>query len=490
MNHELRFHRSVSIVHTVRTGALGLLLACGVASCGDPAAPKAADATAGGAKAASPVTPSPAPAREKPAAVAAKPTGLRFETVLQRLPDLPRIPVQLVPHPDGGSFFILGRNGNIHHYDRPLEAFPISKETLPESSAKFAGRITKAKIDGSFEKGDMGTLSMTLDPDFLTNKFFYIWYADQGDKHVALDRFVWREDAAAVSASRVNVIRFSRREAPAPYHMGGVAKFLPDKTLLLMSGDAERPELSQDRKDLNGKMIRIRPKPGPEGGYEVPADNPHVGDPAWAPEIVAHGLRAPFRAHLRRGKDLWFGDVGAIYEEINVWRGGTADFGWGHGPITDGDDAPEGTVKPLVKWSQAVDFAAEDPDYAGETRLAAGFGVIYEDVATDRYQGFLSGKGIFFDIMRGWIRAGTITDDGRIVDHRHVGHRQFVSDMVVGRDGYVYGVTWDAPVSVFRLRLSNEIKPSPKAAPVASSADDTSGPRREHTAASRKSDAK
>lgn len=466
-------------VRTRRVGGLALLVAVlALPACGDAApAPAAGTAPApsavGGENA--PVAAEETGAGRSPAR---KPVGVRFEAVLQRLPNLPRIPVQLVPHHDGGSFFVLGRNGDLFHYDRPLESFPLGKETYPPGTDKYGGRITKVKIDGSYEKGDMGTLSLTLDPDFVTNGFFYVWYADKPDKNVALDRFTWGKDPAAVVASRTNVIRFSRRDPPAPYHMGGVAKFLPDKTLVLMIGDAERPELSQDRKDLNGKMLRIRPKP--EGGYEVPADNPHVGDPAWAPEIVCHGLRAPFRGFLRKGKELWFGDVGSVFEEINVWSGGAQDFGWGRGHLTDGPDVPAGAEKPLVWWSQARDYAAEDPDYEGETRLSAGFGVIYEDVAQDRYAGFLTGKGIFFDIMRGWIRAGRITDDRKIVDHAHIGHRAFVADMVLGRDGYVYGVTWDAPVSLFRLRLADEIKKSPK--PAASAPAEPAGPRREHAA--------
>ncbi|HYC76657.1 MAG TPA: PQQ-dependent sugar dehydrogenase, partial [Planctomycetota bacterium] len=325
------------------------------------------------------------------------------------------------------------------------------------------GKIRRVKIDGSFAWGDMGTIGMALDPKFLENRRFYVWYADKPDKNVALDRFEWRDRTSETAGTRVNVITFSRREPPAPYHMGGVVKFLPDGTLLIGTGDAERPELSQDRKDLNGKLLRIRPKD--EGGYEVPTDNPHVGDAAWRPEIVAHGLRAPFRAHLRDGKHLYFGDVGAVYEEIDLWKGGAVDFGWGHGVVSDGPTQPEGTVKPLVSWSQNRDFAAEDPDYNGETRLSAGVGPIYEGFSQDRYDGFLTGKLIFFDVMRGWIRAADLDAEGNVAGHRHVGHRQFISDMILGRDGYLYGVTWCRTESIFRLRLSHEIKPGPKAPP-------------------------
>jgi glucose/arabinose dehydrogenase len=466
MKHPMK--ASILRVGCTATLALRAVLLCALSACdGDRVRGAATSAVAGAAD----------PAASRPAAPPRKPTGLRFETVLQRLPNLPPIPVQLVPHPDGGSFFILGRNGELCRYDRPLEAFPVTGEALPPSAAKFPGRISRVQVDGSFASGDLGTLALALDPDFTTNAHFYVWYADKPGKNVVLDRFTWGPVAADVAKSRVKVIGFSRRDPPAPYHMGGVLKFLPDKTLIVMSGDAERPELAQNRLDLNGKLLRIRPRYGAEGGYDVPADNPHLGDAEWRPEIVCSGLRAPFRGFLRRGKELWFGDVGAVFEEVNVWRGGTVDYGWGHGPVTDGINAPEGTEKPHVVWSQTKDFAFEDPDYDGDARLSAGFGVIYEDVVADRYAGFLAGKALFFDIMRGWVRAAEIGADGRLGEHRHVGHRSYISDMIVGRDGYIYGVTWDAPVSVFRLRLSHEIKPAPKSARVAPS--EVAAPRRD-----------
>jgi hypothetical protein len=149
--------------------------------------------------------------------------------------------------------------------------------------------------------------------------------------------------------------------------------------------------------------------------------------------------------------------------------------------LTDGFTAPEGTEKPHVVWSQSKDFAFDDPDYEGDARLSAGFGVIYEDVVEDRYAGFLTGQALFFDIMRGWIRAGAIDADGRLSSHRHVAHRSYISDLLIGRDGYIYGITWDAPVSIFRLRLAHEIKPAPK--PPRALSTEASAPRREPGAA-------
>jgi glucose/arabinose dehydrogenase len=402
------------------------------------------------------------PARPVEPASKPPPSAVAVELLLQGHPLVPNTPVALALSPATAGFFVLGRDGDLFHYDRPIESFDVTTEGAAPRIASYPGVIKRQKIDGSFAWGDLGTLGLALDPEFADNRFLYVWYCDKGDDNVALDRFTWSPVTSRFAASRRNVIRFSRRDPPAPYHMGGIVQFLPDGTLLIGSGDAERPALSQDRMDLNGKLLRIRPRRTADGGYDVPPDNPHVGEAGWRPEIVATGLRAPFRAWLRNNGHLWFGDVGAVHEEINVWLGGPVDFGWGHGDISDGPGAPPGTAKPVITWNLERDFAAEDPEYNGEARLSAGVGVVYEPAGGDRYRGLLTGKLVFFEIMRGWIRAGIVTDDGRIESHAHVGHRQFVSDLEVASDGYVYGVTWARPESIFRLRLADEVKPAPR----------------------------
>lgn len=366
--------------------------------------------------------------------------------------------VQLVPFPDHSQFFILSRNGDLYNYQVPLESLAFNAVDSIEATKKgqaFKGPGLRLKIDNVAGRADIGSIGMALDPKFDQNRFVYIWYADKPDQNVALDRFTWGPDTAAVAKSRVTIISFSREKPPKPYHMGGIVKFLADGTLLIASGDAEREELSQDRKNLNGKLLRIRPRLGPEGGYDVPDDNPHVGDPEWRPEIVASGIRAAFRGFVDAGKSLVFADVGAVFEEINVWTGGAANYGWGLEHNLDGPTDRAGTTKPFLWWCQEKDFSGDDPDFSGEIRMSAFAGLRYSG-DNDRYQGLLTGKVIWGDLMRGWLRAGDLDLVRGMPTHEHIGHLPFVTDMVQGKDGYIYCITCIGPGRLYRMRLTSD----------------------------------
>jgi glucose/arabinose dehydrogenase len=390
-----------------------------------------------------------------------------FEKLLERYDkkkpfflDVPHTSVFIQQVPEENKFFMLGRNGDVHEYDAPLSSMPVrSKKEAKKNVPRWPGKIKKIKLRDTYASGDMGSIGFALDPDYLNNRMLYIWWVDKPDTTLYLDRYTWKGSAKEIEASKVNIISFSRSDPPAPYHMGGICQFLPDGTLILSPGDAERPELAQDPMNLNGKFLRIRPKTGSEGGYDIPEDNPFIGREGYRPEILALGLRAPFRAYLHEGEQLIFGDVGSVYEEINVWTKGRTNFSWGRtelvkGGITDGPKhvAP-GDTGPLIYWDDKINaqYAAEDPEYRGAVRKSAGVGLIY-DHPRDRYQGNLTGKLIFFDIMRGWMRAGTWNGPDGPFEHKHFGHREFISHMVVGDDGYIYLSTWGGGTSLWRMR--------------------------------------
>ncbi|MCB9831457.1 MAG: PQQ-dependent sugar dehydrogenase [Planctomycetes bacterium] len=386
------------------------------------------------------------------------PLRVRFDLLLRD--NLPSVAVEVVPLPDGKSFFVLGRNGAIHLYDRPVESLTVGDGKGVQPKAKLS-------FDNVYAKGDLGSLALALDPDWNDNHFLYVWCSDSKDENVYLDRFQWQDDLGKTSASRTTIIKFSRSQPEGPYHMGGILQFLADKSLLIMTGDAEHPHISQDQKNLNGKILRIMPGRGPEGGYTVPADNPHVGDEAWAPEIVALGLRAPFRGSLHGARDFFIADVGAVHEEINYWTMDPTkpvNFGWGLGeigkapqPLSDGPLGIEGVIDPIISWTREQDFSGDDQDYAGETRMSAGVGPVYGAAAQDRYAGKLGGKLIFFDIMRGWFRAAVLDGDHKVASHAHIGHMAFLAHVFEGRDGYLYGLTWGPTPSLYRVVSEKEM---------------------------------
>jgi glucose/arabinose dehydrogenase len=100
--------------------------------------------------------------------------------------------------------------------------------------------------------------------------------------------------------------------------------------------------------------------------YQVPADNPFVGQAGAAPEVYALGLRNPYRFSFdRQNGDLLIGDVGGAQREEVDWITATAargaNFGWPcregsvAGPGDDECPAP-GAIEPLF------DYPTSSPD--------------------------------------------------------------------------------------------------------------------------------
>lgn len=114
-------------------------------------------------------------------------------------------------------------------------------------------------------------------------------------------------------------------------HAGGGLAFGPDGFLYVSVGDDLRVPEPQSLASPYGKVLRIAPRP--DGGYDVPDDNPYVTEAT--PEIWTLGLKSPYRlAFDPAGEDLWVTDVGvARLEEVNQLSAsdqstGGVNLGW------------------------------------------------------------------------------------------------------------------------------------------------------------------
>ena len=186
--------------------------------------------------------------------------------------------------------------------------------------------------------GESGLLSMAFARDYSSSRRFWVYYTDrQGFIQIDQFRVSAGDRNQADPASRRSVIRVPH---PRFNHKGGQLQTAPDGTLFAGFGDGggggDPDENAQNLGRMLGKMIRIRP--GPNGGYSVPDDNPFRGRSGALPEIYAYGLRNPYRFSFdRRRGHLTIGDVGQDEaEEIDfvpgrsggrVPRGGY-NFGW------------------------------------------------------------------------------------------------------------------------------------------------------------------
>jgi glucose/arabinose dehydrogenase len=197
---------------------------------------------------------------------------------------------------------------------------------------------------------------------------------------------------------------------PQPYrnHNGGQILFAPDGTLLLGLGDGggagDPLGAGQDLRTPLGSVVRL--DVSGSGPGRAPADNPFTADPDAAPEILAYGLRNPWRMHLDAARgELWIADVGqGRVEEINrVTLDGLrgANFGWalreGDEPF-DGGEEPSDHVPPLHTYRHGPGCSVTG-------------GLVYRGSALP----WLVGAYVFSDYCDGQLRALFLGSEGDVV---------------------------------------------------------------------------
>lgn len=182
--------------------------------------------------------------------------------------------------------------------------------------------------------GERGLLSMAFDPNYSSNRYFYVNYTNltpPGDTVIARYTvpLATPDVADPTSAVILKVI-----DQDFQNHKGGQIQFGPDDMLYVGMGDggsANDPlNRAQDPGTLLGKMLRLNPHNPPT---YVPADNPYVGPGNPLDEIWAMGMRNPWRFSFDRlTGDMYIGDVGQdAVEEINFEPAGSPggrNYGW------------------------------------------------------------------------------------------------------------------------------------------------------------------
>jgi glucose/arabinose dehydrogenase len=292
--------------------------------------------------------------------------------------------------------------------------------------------------------GEQGLLSVAFAPDYGRSGRFYVDYTNtNGDTRVV--EYETEKNGKADERSARTLL-----EVPQPYsnHNGGLLLFDDDGNLLVGLGDggaAGDPERNgQDLSVLLGKILRINPATPNSGKleYSIPVDNPYVDEGNARPEILAYGLRNPWRFSFdSKTGALWIGDVGQdSLEEIDYLAkpGQDANFGWsafeGTERFNNDEEAP-GAIDPVLTYGRDAGCS-----------VTGGF------VVRDKALESLYGRYLYADFCQGQLRSFTAEDAarGQATDDRALG-LQVPSISSFGEDqrGRIYAVSLDGPV--FRL---------------------------------------
>ncbi|MBC7841539.1 MAG: ThuA domain-containing protein [Gemmatimonadaceae bacterium] len=242
-----------------------------------------------------------------------------------------------------------------------------------DRSVKPAGKLAVYSKSRNGSNVEEGLLGLTIDPDFATNRFVYVFYSPADTTVNRLSRFVMDGDSLKMSSETIVLQFYSQREICC--HTGGSLAFGPGNNLFISAGDNSTPfdekgvtfashgfsptddraghepfdarRTAANTNDLRGKILRIHIKP--DGTYDIPAGNLFSpGTPQTRPEIFVMGNRNPYRISVdQKTGFLYWGEVGPDaaddtlatrgprgYDEINQARA-AGNFGW---PLFVGDN--------------------------------------------------------------------------------------------------------------------------------------------------------
>lgn len=199
-------------------------------------------------------------------------------------------------------------------------------------NTKASGILHKFEVISEAEEGLLG---IAFHPQFKDNGKIYFNYtvSENGNDTSRIAEWAVSKPSDMANAKLSNERILMRVVQPYSNHNAGQLQFGPDGMLYIGWGDGgfkDDPKgHGQNPKTLLGSMLRVSVEPDASGKpYTVPADNPFVGNPAYAPETFAWGFRNPWRYSFDPKGRLIVADVGQdLFEEIDIVEKG-ANYGW------------------------------------------------------------------------------------------------------------------------------------------------------------------
>ncbi len=280
------------------------------------------------------------------------------------------------------------QNGDLLVTERSGKLLKIGSET----------KVIK-EIEGVKHVGEGGLLGLTLHPNFSVNNFIYLYSTTQDSNGITnrVERYRFSNDTLSERKVVLEKIKGSSN------HDGGRIAFGPDGYLYITTGDAESPNLAQDKNSLNGKILRIK-----DDG-SIPEDNP------FGNAVYSLGHRNPQGLAWDKNGTLWETEHGPSgiqtgNDEVNlITKGG--NYGW---PTIKGNQTKEGLIPPIIE--------------SGSKDTWAPSGMAY-------YNGSL-----FFSGLRGEALYEVKIRNGNKLDLFTHFKQEFgrIRAVVLGPDGYLY----------------------------------------------------
>ncbi len=383
----------------------------------------------------------------------------------------------------------------------------IDEKTKEVSEAGFIEVNTKyTNKAGHVREAEEGLMGISLDPNFASNHWIYLYYADPIVNRHVLSRFVLEDDVINMeSEKQILEVKTQREEC---CHTGGGMTWDAAGNLYLTVGnntvnprsgasnlnEAPGKENEDDQRapgnsnDLRGKILRIHPEN--DGTYTIPEGNLFPkGTAKTRPEIYTMGHRNAWRPTLdSKTGYLYWGEVGPDASKDSVWGPMGYDefnqakkagfFGW---PYFIGNNYPynhfnsaDGTYGAAFDVNNVVNNSVNNtginnlpkpvpafiwypygpsPDFpmvGTGGRSATGGPVFRADDfknAARPWPAYFEGKWLITEFMRGWIMAVSMDQNGDYVSMERIfpdWNFSSAIDMDFGPSGDLYVLEYGA----------------------------------------------
>ncbi|MBX3464262.1 MAG: PQQ-dependent sugar dehydrogenase [Planctomycetes bacterium] len=196
---------------------------------------------------------------------------------------------------------------------------------------------------------EQGLLGIAIDPDFLQNRYVYVYYTDSGQEN----RIARLQEQNGVGTN-LTVLSPNGAIPSIQYHNGGPLLFGRDGTLFVATGDGLFGANAQDPGEWRGKVLRFEVP-----NLTVPANNPFPGSPVYS---LGHRNQFGLALHPVTGDLFQTENGGALMDEINRIEPG-GNYGW---PSVEGREvAPMPQFVDPLAWYQPTTAPTGCTFYAG-----------------------------------------------------------------------------------------------------------------------------
>ncbi|MBS7724891.1 PQQ-dependent sugar dehydrogenase [Pseudomonas lalucatii] len=304
------------------------------------------------------------------------------------------------------------------------------------------GRLSApiAGVPAVYARGQGGLLDVALAPDFGSDRWVYLAYAEAGEQGYA-GTAVGRGRLSA-DGRRLEGFEVIFRQLPklsSGVHFGSRLVFDREGYLFIALGENNQRPTAQHLDKLQGKVVRLHP----DG--RVPRDNPFVGRADARGEIWSYGHRNPRVRHSTPGGRLWVHEHGPRGgDEINIPQAGR-NYGW---PLaTHGVNY---SFLPIPEAQGETVAGTEPPHYVWEKSPAISGMAFYDATRFPEWRhslfvGALAGRAL----LRLELDGDRVTHEERLLEALD----ERIRDVRQGPDGYLYVLTDARNGQLLRLGL-------------------------------------